>query len=172
MNAAQTALMRWLDSEWTKHQRAQGLPCDRPARLAFYAKVIGRSVTSSKQLRNDDVTDIKRRVLALRQPANFGAQMQSQLDNDPAALLAAQLARVEQLGGVCGIAGGLAGVGAYFKKWLGGRAVETLDRDTLRKLIGLLERRAKQGGGKPLAQAVTTPAAPTDEWTVADGVEF
>ena len=86
MNDAQSRLMRWLDSEWAKHQRAAGKPDDREARLAFYQKVIGRRVTSSSQLRNNDVTEIKRRILALAQPANFKAQMKSQVDNDPAAI--------------------------------------------------------------------------------------
>lgn len=83
MNPAQTKLMRWLDSEWAKNQRAQGKPTDRNARLEFYGKVIGRRVTSSSQLKNDDVTAIKRRVLSLAQPANYQAQFKSQVDNDP-----------------------------------------------------------------------------------------
>lgn len=85
MNASQTKLLRWLDSQWTRHQRAVGAACDREARLAMYRRATGRAVSSSKHLRNDDITAVKRHVLALVQPDNFSAQFRSQVDNDPAA---------------------------------------------------------------------------------------
>lgn len=83
MTAGQTKLLRWLDSQWEKHQRAAGQPADRDARLAMYKRVTGRTVASSKDLRNDDVTAINRHVRALIQPDNFGVQFKSQVDNDP-----------------------------------------------------------------------------------------
>lgn len=153
MNDAQTSLMRWLDSEWTKHQRAEGKPCDRDARLAFYFQVTGRSVTSSKLLRNDDITAIKRRVLALRQPDNFNAQMKSQEDNDPAVIRDRYRQRIESALFALkpdtdfrepGIADH-----RRAEYWTGtarrmfGVAVHELTNDQLRQLAGLFERRAR-----------------------------
>jgi hypothetical protein len=166
MNAAQTNLMRWLDSEWAKCEKAAGRPYDRDARLAFYGKVTGRTITSSKDLKNDDITDIKRRVLAMAQPANFKAQMKSQEDNDPAAVRARYQTRIEAAVAVLkpvsdyaeprhaeaarqGCADGTA-VNMY------GKTVADLDLDQLRKLTNSLEKRAR-------AKQARDQAKPADE---------
>lgn len=93
MNKAQTKLLRWLDSEWTKQRRRQHMDAGREARLAMYKRAIGRVVTSSKDLTGDDLTEIKRHVLAFVQPDNFAAQMKSQNDNDPDTIRRAYLER-------------------------------------------------------------------------------
>lgn len=164
MNYKQTALLRWLDSLWEKHERAAGRPYDRDARLAFYSKVTGRTVTSSKQLNNDQVTVIKRRVLALAQPANFNAQLKSQEDNDPAAIRqrlndridvalyiykpdsdyaepgAAEVGRSEYAHGTAR--------NMFGKPW------HELTNDELRKLAGVFEDRAKRRQKRDAAAAL------------------
>lgn len=93
MNKAQTKLLRWLDSEWTKERRRQHMDAGREARLAMYKRATGRVVSSSKDLTGDDLTEIKRHVLGFVQPDNFAAQMKSQDDNDPAMIRLAYIER-------------------------------------------------------------------------------
>lgn len=193
MNNAQTRLLRWLDSEWTKHRRAAGLAADRDARLAFYSKACGRVVTSSKLLRNDDVTAIKRAVLALTQPANFSAQMQSQVDNDPVAVADSYRERIYAALDVLKPdhdfrvpAAAPQARNNYYTAVAAkmfGVPVHELTNPQLRQLVGLFEARAKarqkreQAAARRYAEAAGEASdrdhgGAADEWSVAEGVEF
>lgn len=165
MNRAQTGLLRWLDSEWTKHRRSQGLDASRDARLAMYARIIGRTVSSSKELRGDELTDIKRHVLGLVQPANFAAQMKSQNDNDPALIRSALIERCLEGARVlkpdweldCPKGCEEDRRASYLANWsvrVGGKDFRLMDNVALRKFVGVVEARAEARRKKNEQQAL------------------
>lgn len=154
-----------------------GRPADDVVRKALQADAIGGIDKSSKKLTNAELTRVLARFRSYSRPADFGAQMRAQ--EEPERVRAETIKKIEALGGECGISGGLAGVSRYFQRWLGGKAVEICDDDTLRKLAGILERRKAEGGVQPLrkpaapavqaAAAQAAQAAPAAEQPVWDG---
>ena len=153
MNRAQTGLLRWLDSEWTKFRRDQGLDAGRDSRLAMYQRAIDRPVGSSKDLRNDDLTAIKRHVLGLVQPANFTAQMKSQGDNDPAMIRNALIERCVEAARVlkpdweldCQPGFEEDRRSSYLANWSKrfGKDFRLMDNVALREFVGVVEARAE-----------------------------
>lgn len=154
MNKSQTALLRWLDSEWKKHRNFLAQSSGRDARLAMYSRVTGRAISSSKDLTSDELTDIKRHVLALVQPANFAAQMKSQNDNDPEMIRLALLERCAEGARVikpdweldCQPGFEEDRRSSYLANWSKnfGKDYRLMDNVELRKFVGVVEARAEQ----------------------------
>jgi hypothetical protein len=164
MNKAQTSLLRWLDSEWAKHRNFLAQSSGRDARLAMYSCVTGRAITSSKDLTNDELTDIKRHVLALVQPANFTAQMKSQNDNDPAMIRLALIKRCMEGARVlkpddeldCQPGYEDDRRSSYLANWSAklGKDYRLMDNVALRQFVGVVEARAEKRRNKDAAKAV------------------
>lgn len=95
MNSKQKGMLGVLVGQWTKHRKDAGLSCDRDTRLALFSRALGRTLSSSKDISGNELTELKRYILGVTQPANFDAQMKSQEDNDPAKLRADYSARIE-----------------------------------------------------------------------------
>lgn len=95
MTKAQKDMLGVLVGQWTKFRREAGLSYDRETRLALFGRAIGREIASSKDITGPELTELKRYILSVTQPANFNAQMKSQVDNDPAAIRAGYVERIE-----------------------------------------------------------------------------
>lgn len=158
MNPSQISLY-W--REWracSDALKALGHKGDDDQRKSIQRSALSERSISSKDLTNAQLTAVLAKFRTFSQSGNLNAQLHA--EDDAGEQAAKAHARIERLAVDCGIKGGLAGVSTYFKKWLGGKAVETLDRDTLRKLAFILERRKEQGPLKPAAKpAADKPAA-------------
>lgn len=164
MNKSQTSLLRWLDSEWKKHRNFLAQSSGRDARLAMYSRVTGRAISSSKDLTNDELTDIKRHVLALVQPANFTAQMKSQNDNDPEMIRLALLERCAEGARVikpdwelsCEKGFEEDRRSSYLANWSKkfGKDYRLMDNVALRQFVAVVEERAEKRRKKNEQQAL------------------
>ena len=155
MNAAQQSLYFRVWGECRTALKEHGRPHDDAARKALQAQALGGTVKSSKNLTNAELTKVLAKFRTWSEPGNFAAQMHA--EEDPEQRRQALIKRAETLGGECGIRDGIDGLGSYFKKWLSGVPVVRLDADTLRKLVGILERRKAQLPATPKAQPKPAP---------------
>jgi hypothetical protein len=150
MNPSQLSLY-W--REWracSDALKALGHRGDDDQRKSLQRSALGELTISSKALTNAQLTAVLAKFRSFSQPGNLNAQLHA--EDDAGEQVAKAHARIERLAVDCGIKGGLAGVSTYFKKWLGGKSVVALDRDTLRKLEGILRRRKEQGASMPAAK--------------------
>jgi hypothetical protein len=131
---------------------------DDDQRHSLQRSALNERTVSSKNLTNAQLTAVLAKFRSFSQPGNLNAQLHA--EDDAGEQAAKAHARIERLAVDCGIKGGLAGVSVYFKKWLGGKSVATLDRDTLRKLEGILRRRKEQGPGTTAAKPVAAKPVP------------
>ena len=146
MNTAQNGMYHAEKAKWQRACKALGRPCDDVALRALHAKV--GAPHSSTKFSQDNLTAVIGEFRALSDMGNLNAQLDAQ-----GTLKDRLLADITALQPKSGIKGGMSGLSRYFHKWLGGKSVETLDTDTLRKLRGMLDRRVKQ-----LANPAATPA--------------
>ena len=142
MNAAQQSLYF---REWGKTRTALaglGRPCDDTVRKALQREALGGAVKSSKVLTNGELTKVLAKFKTWSEPNNLNAQMHA--EEEPSQRIADYLASIELLARSCGIKDGRRGVEGYFWKFLGGKKLCELGVDTLRKLVFVMDKRAKQ----------------------------
>lgn len=160
MNAAQTALY-W--REWNECKKALldlGKLGNDDQRKSLQRAAIGERTKSSKDLTNAELTAVIAKFRSFSRPDDFDAQMQA--ENDGEERIEAMRNKVAKLALECGINGGLKGVSNYFKKWLGGVAVEQLEAGKLRKLVFVLERRKAQEKAQASQPAAANAASEDD----------
>jgi hypothetical protein len=147
MNAAQTALY-W--REWSECRKALldlGKLGNDDQRKSLQRSAIGERTKSSKDLTNAELTAVIAKFRTFSRPGDFNAQMHAV--EEPGQRIETMRNKVAKLAVECGINGGFKGVSNYFKKWLGGVAVEQLDAEKLRKLVFILERRKAEKSAAP-----------------------
>jgi len=170
MNAGQITLY-W--REWrlaSEALKGLGHPGDDYQRKALQADAIGGVEKSSKKLTNAELTKVLAKFRSFSSPADFKAQMHA--EEEPDARRAATLAEIKRLAKARGIRGGLGGVSGYFKKFLGGVAVEGATDDKLRRLLYVLKSRPAKTTANPAPTATAAAADATAEFRTTEEVEF
>ena len=166
MNPAQQSLYF---REWGKARTALaglGRPHDDAVRKQIQREALGGLAKSSKLLTNGELTQVLAKFRAWSQPGNLNAQMHA--EEEPEQRIAAYLASIESLAGACGIKEGRRGVEGYYWKFMGGKKLCELDADALRKLVFVMNKRAKQRAAEAAAQDAAADAARASAADVED----
>lgn len=158
--------------EWGKARTALaglGRPNDDTVRKALQREALGGTVKSSKVLTNGELTKVLAKFRTWSEPNNLNAQMHA--EEEPGQRIADYRATIELLSGACGIKDGRRGVEAYYWKFLGGKKLCELGVDTLRKLVFVMDKRAKQLAAEAEASAAEHQASSVTS-SVDDGDPF
>ncbi|MCS6244680.1 MAG: hypothetical protein H2172_16385 [Opitutus sp.] len=146
MNPAQQSLYF---REWGACRKALaelGRAHDDAVRKVLQKEALGGAVKSSKVLTNGELTKVLAKFRTWSEPGNLKAQMHA--EEEPEQRIAAYRARVEVLAPLCGIKDGRRGVEGYYWKFLANKKLCQLGADTLRKLVFVMEKRAKELAAK------------------------
>lgn len=149
--------------EWqacSKARKERGLAATDANRHQLHVEALGVD-RSMKDLTQRQFDRVLAKFRSFSRPADLNAQMRAE-DQDGHRHQSA-LEEISELAHEAGIKGGIDGVSRYFHRWLGGKAVETLDFAKLKQVAGILRRRLKQ-----MPQAPDTPATETTSDDIPD----